>query len=144
MVARGLLPPAAPLAPDRPRVFIPLPRGPRATLVLPNLGIPARRDYRHGPTLGQCVITGALVIGPVGTDLVDLARHLRQQVGQDLIIRDPGFAGYAVSSPATIRRQRRVGRSSMSHHQGPRAPLQTPRLANERHARDDEPPEGLA
>src|SRR5262244_2298838 len=92
MVARVLFPPPAPQAPDRPQVLIALPRRTLAVAVLPNLGVPARRHHRRGPARGECIVAGALVIGPGGTDLADFSLYLRYQIGQDRIIRHPGFA----------------------------------------------------
>src|SRR5262249_12664528 len=78
-IARRPFPPPSPQASDRPQVLIPLPRRPRALAVLPNLGVPARRHHRRGPARGECIVAGALVIGPGGTDLADFSLYLRYQ-----------------------------------------------------------------
>jgi hypothetical protein len=78
MVARLLFPPASALVPDRPQVLVPLPGRTGAVAMLPNLGVPPRRNHGLGPALGQHVVTESLVIGPIGTDLVDLSGHLLQ------------------------------------------------------------------
>src|SRR3954468_14579386 len=57
MVARLLFPPASALVPDRPQVLIPLPGRTGAVAMLPNLGVPPRRDHGLGPALSQGVVT---------------------------------------------------------------------------------------
>src|SRR5712691_5940643 len=94
MIARLPFPPAPALLPDRPQVLIPLPGRPRAVAMLPDLGVPPRWNHGRGPALSQGVVTGPLVIGPVGADLANVALHLCHYVRQCLIIRDPGFAGH--------------------------------------------------
>src|SRR5438132_10250781 len=60
MIARVLFPaPPAP-APDRPQILIPLPGSPCALAMLPDLGIPARRNHRRGPARCQRVVTPPL------------------------------------------------------------------------------------
>src|SRR4051812_19002395 len=72
MIARVLFPPAATLVPDRPQVLIPLPGRARAVAMLPDLGVPTRRNDSLGPALCEHIVTPSLVIGPVGTDLAHL------------------------------------------------------------------------
>src|SRR5262245_19827958 len=71
MIPRLLFPAPPPLAPDGPQVLIPLPGRARALAMLPDLGIPARGHDSLGAALDQRIVAGALVIGPVGTDLTD-------------------------------------------------------------------------
>src|SRR5215216_223107 len=73
MIARVLFPAAAALLSDRPQVLIPLPRGARAVPMLPDLGVAPRRNHGRGAALSQGIVTLALVIGPIGTHLVDLS-----------------------------------------------------------------------
>src|SRR5437867_4447217 len=82
MIPRLLLPAAPALATDRPQVLIPLPGRRGAVAVLPDFGVPPRRDDRLGPTPLNGLVTPPLVIGPVRTHLAKLPRHASQEVRQ--------------------------------------------------------------
>src|SRR5712692_3069123 len=77
MIPRLLLPPPPAQTPNRPQVFIALPGGTPALAMLPNLGVPPRRNDRLGTALGQRVVAVPLVIGPVATDLANCPFHVR-------------------------------------------------------------------
>jgi hypothetical protein len=69
MIARFLLPPLAPQAPNHPEILIPLPRLSRAVPMLPDLRIPPGRDRPLGFRRFQGFIHFALVLRPIRTHL---------------------------------------------------------------------------